>query len=229
MLELRVNGHRQATIIEYPFLVSIQTPGSGHVCAGTLLSEYWVLTAAHCVTQNISLYRVRVGSSFWEYGGQVVGLAKIIPHHYYTTSFHKYDNDIALLRLKEPVTSRKAKPVEFSTEQIRILNQILTVPGWGLSSLFGGISDEIRVMHVPGYSYKACKAIYKDEVTKNMFCAGSLTKGTCLSDSGGPAIAGPYFVGMTLFGKGCVRRQPGVYINIQRYISWIQYITGLEM
>lgn len=229
LLEPRIAGGQRTRITEYPYLVSVQAFKLGHQCGGTLLSNYWVLTAGHCVTLDKTLYRIRAGSTFWEYGGQVVRVAKIIIHHYYRTSFHEYDNDIALVQLQEAVTSRKAKPIQLPNEDIRILNQNLTVLGWGSTSMLGGLSDEIRMINIPGHSYKSCKAIYNNEITKNMFCAGYLTKGTCVADAGGPAVAGNYLVGMTLFGRGCGKRYPGVYINVQRYISWIRHHTGLDI
>lgn len=42
-----VNG-TDASIIEFPYLVSLRI-GLKHQCAGSLLNDQWVLSAAHCL------------------------------------------------------------------------------------------------------------------------------------------------------------------------------------
>ena len=44
-------GGRPADPDEWPWLAAILTPGDGQYCGGTLISDSYVLTAAHCVDQ----------------------------------------------------------------------------------------------------------------------------------------------------------------------------------
>lgn len=172
---------------------------------------------------------MRIGSSYWKYGGQFLRVARIVIHHYYRKSFDDFDNDIALMKLQEPVTSKKARPARILTKEISMKDQGVTVAGWGRYTLFTSLSDGVRAIDVRGYSYRSCKEIYGDDLTKNMFCAGVGRRESCMSDSGGSAMIGSYVVGYTLFEKGCGYGNPGVYMNIQRYVPWIKFHTGLEI
>ncbi|XP_054862448.1 prostasin-like [Amphiprion ocellaris] len=61
---LRVVGGTEASYGSHPWLVSLQNKGS-HFCGGSILTERWILTAAHCFTslsqEFLSAVRVVVG------------------------------------------------------------------------------------------------------------------------------------------------------------------------
>ena len=102
------------------------------------------------------------------------------------------------------------------------------VTGWGNIRESGPGSDKLRVAQVPIIERGKCTKMYQgNRITSRMLCAG-YEQGkidSCQGDSGGPlaCLENGTFVlaGAVSWGHGCVQRnQPGVYANIENFLSW---------
>ena len=104
--------------------------------------------------------------------------------------FYLVNNDIALIKLKKPVTC-KAKKIEVAciTTNEPSKDEKCTVSGWGTLKSNGKQPKKLMKVDVPIISRSQCNENqwYGGAITNNMICAG-YTKGkkdSCQGDSGG--------------------------------------------
>ncbi len=240
-------GGQEADPGEWPWQVALVSkgvdPGNGQFCGGALIGERWVLTAAHCVdTANTNSLDVVAGIHDLvtvDAGAVRVALSQIVVHPGWSDVTK--DNDIALLKLAQPIAERArradALPIAYSTLPPASIGALVgvdaTVTGWGNRSSNGqDFPARLHEVVVPIIANADCQNAY-DNLTDNMLCAGLPQGGkdSCQGDSGGPLVVadGPNWqqAGIVSFGIGCALPDfPGVYTRVSRYIDWIRAYTN---
>lgn len=101
-----ISNGREARITEFPYLVSIQEVVV-HVCAGSLLSERWVLSSARCFNNRIlNELNIEYGNSEitpGPNGPNKVGISRIIRHEEYDSV--SVVNDISLVEAETAIVT----------------------------------------------------------------------------------------------------------------------------
>lgn len=251
----RIIGGDDASQNEWPWMVQVNVrfrdTGSGGLCGGILLSQDWVVTAAHCLVSDLGNVvsrndvEVLVGSVSLD-GGTSYNIDGFgIPGNYNPDNFN---NDIAILRLANAGPALSNWPSIVGSDQLTELelapfaqrDEALTATGWGVTSrnqVEPQPADRLQEVALDYIQTGSCKNAWGNGFnTATMVCAAELNpvqgrdQDTCSGDSGGPLFIGddidPYVIGLTSFGQPqCAGNLPTVYTSVLSQVSFVEEVT----
>uniref|UniRef100_A0A8C3CHM3 Transmembrane serine protease 15 n=1 Tax=Cairina moschata TaxID=8855 RepID=A0A8C3CHM3_CAIMO len=204
----RIVGGSDARREAWPWVVSLHF-NSVHLCGASLVSEEWLVTAAHCV----------YGVMEWLY-------------IFYNLINQSINEHFLLLKLIAYFTfTDYIQPVCLPEKNQHFLpGTSCFIAGWGDTTSGGSSSNILQEAEVPLILNDKCQQWMPEySITENMICAGYDTGGidSCQGDSGGPLMFEDgnkwVLVGVTSFGYKCaLPERPGVYTRVTMFVDWIQ-------
>merc|ERR1711887_37704 len=240
--EGRIVGGVEATPHSWPWQVALFIDDAWF-CGGSIISENYVLTAAHCA-DGASYFDVMAGAHNVRESSE--------PNRVEVTSYNGWTHplwnsndlsgDLALVELPSPLPmndyiSASCLP---ATGEPPAVGSMVTVTGWGKpSDSAGGISPVLReVRDIPVMTNADCNDVY-GIVGDGVVCIDTAGgRGSCNGDSGGPLVqkaggkaAGDLWtqVGIVSFGAsaGCEVGMPAGFTRTEYYLDWIKSETGM--
>ncbi|KAK9708725.1 hypothetical protein K7432_009460 [Basidiobolus ranarum] len=238
---------------ELPFAANIYIDNWSS-CGGAILTEDWIVTAAHCVNaaylgisgivsrvyEPINVTRVSISVGYLAKNAPItLPIKTVVVHPNYTPGPEMHD--LALLQLHQPLIFNQ------SVQRIPISNADV-YPGLNVTALGWGNYDEKTLavsLHKVGLNIappQVCRSINPGFTDNQGFqiCTG-LTPGrdTCYGDSGGPLIhqvnGTARLLGVTSYGGSIIRGEPacggdnsvGFYTRVSKHMSFLMNVTGL--
>ncbi|XP_061073373.1 mannan-binding lectin serine protease 1 isoform X1 [Conger conger] len=197
-LQKRIVGGRSAAPGLFPWQALLmvedvsRVPEGRWFGSGALLSEWWVLTAAHVLRSHrrdasvvpVSAEHIRVYLGLHHIGSKHLAINRTVESVFLHPGFdpRNYNNDIALVKLSQPVPlSRLAMPVCLPPPgqdgSLPLPHTLGLVAGWGISnpnvstddpapSDLGERSDVLQYVKLPVVEQEECRSSYASRYRK---------------------------------------------------------------
>lgn len=237
-----VVGGRPALIADSPWTVALSSRDrfggtrEGQFCGAVAIAPTKVLTAAHCLREDVlgvgvtEVRDLRIIAGRGELSGPG-GLEIPVRKAWVNPGYDPHTNsaDLAVLTLAGKLPKAGVIPMAGAGDAAYRTGTVATVYGWGDTTGYGAYASVLHAAQVRVLPDSSCARAYPGGLNgtydaSSMLCAGDTTGGrdACQGDSGGPLVARGRLIGLVSWGSGCGSPgSPGVYTRVSAAIRWM--------
>ncbi|MGP4009214.1 S1 family serine peptidase [Streptomyces sp. 4N124] len=239
-----VVGGFPVEISESPWTVALSSRDrfggtrAGQFCDGVVVGPATVLTAAHCLGEDVlsappdqvrDLKVITGRTDLLSDQGREIAVRDTWVNPDYDSVSNA--GDFAVVTLAKPLPKSSVVQMAAAGDQAYEPGTAATVYGWGDVTGSGDYARSLRGARVHVLRDALCEQAYPGSAEgtfggDTMVCAGEEKGGhdACQGDSGGPLVAQGKLIGLVSWGSGCGRAEsPGVYTRVSevmRTLGW---------
>ncbi|MEU9331895.1 serine protease [Streptomyces sp. NPDC048290] len=213
---------------------------SGQFCGGVAVGTRTVLTAAHCMREEVlgappgqvaDLKVIAGRTDLRSSQGEEISVQETWVNPQYDPGSNA--GDFAVLTLAEPMTHGAPVAMAGPGDAAYTPGTAAAVYGWGDVSGAGDYATSLRAARVHVLADADCQRAYPGGLggayrADSMLCAGEAQGGrdACQGDSGGPLVAQGRLIGLVSWGSGCGKAgNPGVYTRVSDLLQRLGWTT----
>jgi len=202
---------------------------AGQFCGGVAVGRTTVLTAAHCMGDDVlgtpprraaDLKAIAGRTDLLSDRGQEVAVRDVWVNPEYDPVSNA--GDFAVLTLADPLPQSSVIRAAAAGDTAYRAGTAATVYGWGDLTGSGDYAGSLHAARLHVLPDARCEEAYPagadgTYLPESMLCAGEAQGGrdACQGDSGGPLVAQGRLIGLVSWGSGCGRAgSPGVYTRV---------------
>ncbi|MFJ8751410.1 S1 family peptidase [Streptomyces sp. NPDC102441] len=235
-------GGRPVAVADSPWAVALSSRDrfggtrAGQFCGGVAIAPTKVLTAAHCLREDVlgvavpEVRDLRIIAGRDELsgpGGQEIPVRSTWVNPGYDPRTNAAD--LAVLTLARTLPKSSVIPMAGAGNAAYEPGTAATVYGWGDTTGYGAYASGLHAAKVRVLPDGDCARAYPGGThgaydASSMLCAGDTAGGrdACQGDSGGPLVARGRLIGLVSWGSGCGSPgSPGVYTRVSAAIRWM--------